>query len=243
MGIGKQINTATKDKASIMNLNTLKRLVTISLLAAAVAACNLAGTAGASTNAVAFINIQLSFLTQGPNETNTPATNDVTSTVVNTSVGTKDVIGWLGAATTNSFSAKAKLVRVKHFNADTNTTTIEIRDGTNAPVDVSAFFANSLSTDVKHASVFHAKSGLITGRALDILILEVTNAAPYNLMPYIHVVGAGKTTYVAVKSGKTVLGADEFEADTLAGAGAGTDGVIARVTGSYRVHGTFTEVK
>src|SRR5690242_5549492 len=99
----------------------------------------------AQTNAVQFINVQLTLLTQGDYETNKPATNDISATIQKTTIATKDIISWLGTATTNTFSAKAKLVRVKHFNVDTNETTIEIRDGTNAVVDVTAFFANSTS--------------------------------------------------------------------------------------------------
>jgi|ERR1041385_5486522 hypothetical protein len=197
----------------------------------------------AQTNAVQFINVQLALLTQGEYKTNSPATNDITATVQKTTITTKDLISWLGTATTNTFSSRARLVRVKHFNATTNETTIEIRDGTNAPVDVSAFFSSTTSSNKVDESILNTSTGLRTGKQFEVLHFILTNAPPYNLVPYFHVAGAATVNYVSVSSGKTVLIADDVRATTLAGAGAGPDGVSGVITGSLTLTGTVREVK
>ena len=197
----------------------------------------------ASTNAVQNINLQLTFLTQGPYITNSPSTNHIRATVLKNTVATKTVIAWLGAATTNTFSSKARLVRVKHFNASTNSTTIEIRDGTNAAVDVSEFFKNTVSTEKIDGFTLNEVTGLKSGVVHENLHLQLTNAVPFNLIPHFSVGGSATVSYVSVKSGKTVLVADDVSAQNLAGAGVGTNGVPALVTGSLTIIGTATEVK
>ncbi len=219
------------------------QLIKASLFAASVvAACCTTGARAAQTNAVQTINLELTLLTQGSYKTNSPATNDITATVTKTTIATKDVIGWLGDATTNSFSSKAKLVRVTHFNAETNQTTIEIRDGTNV-VDVSAFFSNTVSSDKVDESILNTETGLRTGKTFENLRLQLTNAPPYNLVAHFNVFGAAKVSYVSVTTGKTVLVADEITANTLAGRGAGPDGTEGLIVGSLVVAGTTREVK
>jgi hypothetical protein len=198
--------------------------------------------AAGHTNAVQTINLQLTFLTQGSYKTNSPATNDISATAVTTGVATKDVIAWLGAATTNNFPLNAKLVRVKHFNVDTNNITIEVRFGTNA-VDVTSFFEGTTSSEQIDESIYNTVTRLSTGKLIENLRLEFTNAPSYNLIPYFHVGGAATVSYSSVKSGKTTLAADQVSAPNLAGAGAGTNGVPGLVTGSITITGTVTEVK
>jgi hypothetical protein len=201
--------------------------------------------AAGQTNAFQAINLQLTFLTQGPYKTNSPATNDITATVIRTAVNTKEVIAWLGAAITNPFPANARLIRVKHFNANTNSTTYEVRFGTNHTnsVDVSQFFTGMSTSEKIDHNIYNKVTKLSTGRAFENLYLVVSNAPSYNLIPYFHVGGAATVNYVAVRSGKTTLAADEVTAPTLAGAGAGTNGVHGLVTGSVTLTGTVTEVK
>jgi hypothetical protein len=214
------------------------------LLALAIAVTTLAADArAAQTNAVQFINIQLTLLTQGDYQTNKPATNDISATIQKTAIATKDIISWLGTATTNTFSAKAKLVRVKHFNVDTNETTIEIRDGTNAPVDVTAFFANSTSAVTVDESIVNTATGLVTGKELEVFHLVLTNAPNYNLVPHFHAAGLAVIDFVAVRSGNKVLVADEIKAPTLAGSGRVDVGDPGIVTGSLTLNGTVREVK
>ena len=220
------------------------QLLKTSLFAASViAACCSIPARAAQTNAVQTINLQLTLLTQGESQTNGPATNIITATVTKTSIATKDVIGWLGTATTNDFSARAKLVRVTHFNAATNETTIEIRDGTNAPVDVSAFFSNTVSSERVDESIFNTETGLRTGKQFENLRLELTNAPPHNLVAHFNVFGSAKLSYVSVATGRTVLVADEITAMSLAGRAAGPDGVQGLMTGSIIINGTMREVK
>jgi hypothetical protein len=131
---------------------------------------------------------------------------------------------------------------VKHFNADTNSVTIEVRFGTNS-VDVSQFFDNTTSSETIDESTHNTVTQLSAGNVLENLFLDFTNAPNYNLLPYFHAGGAATMSYVSVKSGKTTLIADQVSATTLAGAGAGTNGVLGLVTGSVTITGTVTEVK
>jgi len=230
-------------KVQIKQMKKTTRLIKTCLIAAAViAACCSIPARAAQTNAVQTINLQLTLLTQGPFQTNSPATNDITATVTKTTIATKDVIGWLGTATTNDFSSRAKLVRVRHFNAATNETTIEIRDGTNS-VDVSAFFSNTFSSEKVDESIYNRATGLRTGKQFENLHLELTNAPPHNLVAHFNVFGSARLSYVSVASGKTVLVADEINAMALAGSGAGPGGVPGLMTGSVNINGAVREVK
>jgi hypothetical protein len=197
------------------------------------------------TNAVQHINIELTFLTQGPSLNNSPHTNDIRNTVIKTSITTKDVISWLSAATGTNFPAGARLVRVKHFNASTNNVSIEVRYSTNR-FDVSQFFNNSTSSEKIDASTRNVVTGLSSGKEYENVHIVYTNSAAINPAPFFHISGAATVDYVSVKSGKTVLVADEVSPtfmDDLAGAGEGTNGVPALVTGSVTFTGTTTEVK
>jgi hypothetical protein len=211
---------------------------------AAVAACACVSSTFANgyTNVVQHLNLQLTYLTQGPYKTNSPATNDISATAVRTAVTTKDVIGWLGTATTNNFPATASLVRVKHFNAATNFTTFEVRYGTNN-VDVSALFAETASSEKIDASIYNKVTKLSTGKQFEVLHLTLTNAAPYNLVPYFRVQGMATMSYVSALSGKTHLTADTILAPAIAGPGATSNGTPALVFGSAAIIGTTTEVK
>jgi len=194
------------------------------------------------TNAVGFISLQLTFITQGPTLTNKPATNDISATVVKTPVATKDVIAALGTATTNNFPTTAKLVRVIHLSNADQPTTYEVRYSSNK-VDVSEFFTNSTTSESIDQSVYNRVTQLTTGKKYENLHLVFTNAPGYNLAPYFHVTGAATVNYVAVKSGKTTLSAYTVSAPTLAGGGADSSDVPALVTGSMQITGTITEVQ
>lgn len=194
------------------------------------------------TNAVQFINVQLTLLTQGPSKTNSPAKNEITATVQRTIITTKDLISWLGAATTNNFSPKSRLVRVTHFNATTNNTAIEIREGTNAPVDVSGFFDTSDKAAEVHRTTFNTVTKLTTGTVFEFRHFALTNLPPHKLVPNFSLYGAETRNFVTLRSGTTVLTADEITA-SLAGIGAGTNGVVGLITGSLTINGTVKEVK
>jgi len=223
-------------------LTLLLRLSCVATLAAAV---QTAVAAVPQTNAVQHINIALTFLTQGPTVTNSPHTNDIHTSAIRTSVTTKDVISWLGTATGNVFPAGARLVRVKHFNANTNSVTIEVRYSTNR-VDVTSFFTNSTSSEKITASTRNPVTGLSSGKEYENIYMVYTNAAALSPAPHFHIHGAATVDFVSVRSGKTVLTADEIAPtymNDLSGAGEGTNGVPALVTGSVTFTGTVTEVK
>jgi hypothetical protein len=218
----------------------IKSLFLASAIGAMIQVCEVQA---AETNAVQNINIHLKLLTQGGYVTNQPATDDISGTIQKTTITTGDIISWLGTATTNTFTAKARLVRVKHFNAVTNETTIEIREGTNAPVDVSAFFANSTSEVTVDESIANTETGLVTGKEFELFHLVLTNAPNFNLVPHFHAAGLAVINYVAVGSGKTVLVADDVTAPALAGTGRIDVGNPGIVTGSVTLNGTVREVK
>jgi hypothetical protein len=71
----------------------------------------------------------------------------------------------------------------------------------------------------------------------------LTNAPPFDLVAHFNVFGSARLSFVSVTSGKTVLVADEITATSLAGRGAGPDGVAGLMTGSITINGTMREVK
>ena len=223
-------------------MKSITTLLKTSLFTVSVIMFNPFGAGAAETNAVQSINFALNLMTQGPFKTNSPTTNHITSTVVTNTIVTRDVIGWLGTATSNSFSTTARLVRVKHFNAQTNRTTIEIRDHTNV-VDVTAFFNDSSSSDVLEKGVLNVVTGARTGQLFENLHLVLTNAPTYNLVPHFNVFGFAKVTFVSLTSGSNTFIADNLGALNLAGGGAGTNGVRGVITGSAIITGTAIEVK
>ncbi len=199
--------------------------------------------AAGQTNVLQDISLQLTYLTQGGYTTNSPKTNDISTSVIKNSYATKDVIQWLGTATTNHFPAKARLLRVKHINADTSYTTIEVRyDRTNI-VDVSSLFSDTYSSEKVVASVYNTKTKLSVGKEYEIEHLILTNAAPYNLVPYFRVQGPATLAYVSASIGKTTLSADTITAPDVAGPGTDPNGTPALVIGSVTIIGTQTEVK
>jgi hypothetical protein len=223
-------------------MKSITSLLKTSLFTLSVITFNPFSAGAAQTNAVQSINLALNLITQGPFHTNSPTTNHITSTVVTNTIVTKDVIAWLGSATSNHFSTTARLVRVKHFNADTNITSIEIRDGTNV-VDVTEFFANSSSSDTLEKGVLNTVTGARTGQLFEDLHLVLTNTPPFNLVPHFNVFGFARVTFVSLTAGSNVFIADNLGALDLAGGGAGTNGVRGLVTGSAIITGTVTEVK
>src|ERR1022692_4023468 len=126
-------------------LALVNRLICIAAVAVALPAFKAVAVAP-QTNAVQNINVELTFLTQGPTLANHPHSNDTQNTAIKTSVATKDVISWLSTATGTNFPPRSRLVRVRHFNASTNSVTIEVRYSTNS-VDVTQFFNNSSSSE------------------------------------------------------------------------------------------------
>src|SRR5882724_1299591 len=88
-----------------------KNILKLTAISAAIMIAGMAQINAATTNLVQNISFALTFYEQGP--TNHPSAQKTTVTVNKFRVTTKDIIAELGAATSNSFSAKAKLVLVR----------------------------------------------------------------------------------------------------------------------------------
>ncbi|HWC59497.1 MAG TPA: hypothetical protein VHC44_07360 [Verrucomicrobiae bacterium] len=113
-------------------MKTLK----IAVLAVAAMVAAIQAQAGVQTNVVQNLSVQLFGVSQGNAFSfgGTSGTN-----VNNVIVGTRQVIQALGTATGNSFSFSSRLVVVTPI--DGGSSQIQVRDGSNAPVDVSHFFS------------------------------------------------------------------------------------------------------
>ena len=106
------------------------------------------------TNQVQNLSIQLFGFSQGG--------SNQFATMVETNVNferidTRRVIQALGAATSNSFSIVSKLVMVTPSSG--GDVSVQVRDGSNAPVDVSGFFTFEAVSDSVNGSVFNTKTG------------------------------------------------------------------------------------
>src|ERR1039457_2555387 len=95
----------TRTTRTVLNM---KKLATVTAVAAAAWTALVFQANAASTNIVQGIAFQLTFLEQGP--TNHPNANLTVVTVDKGKVTTKDIIAALGTATGNSFSSGARLV-------------------------------------------------------------------------------------------------------------------------------------
>lgn len=121
--------------------NTSTILTTAILLAAGVAQT---GLAQSDPNATLCLNIDLTAVSQGANTTNWGATVEG---LQYTKITSRSIIQTLGAALNDTFSRRAKLVVVAPTNF-LDTWTIQIQDGTNAPVDVTGFFGHQPGSPV-----------------------------------------------------------------------------------------------
>ena len=198
-----------------------------------------ARTNAATTNSVQNINFELTFFTQGP--TNHPSTNITTIKVDKFRVTSKDIIAALGKATTNDFSATARLVSVRDATSTNSEREIEVRDGTNI-VDVSRFFtlttAETNVVSVRSLS-YNSATGIASGVVDSIFHLTLTHT---NLTASLDLRGFATTTHVSIKDGATVLGVDEVDA-VVAGAGTSTNGVSAVVNGLINLTGRTLKVE
>jgi hypothetical protein len=123
-------------------------------IAAALAFAGAGQLRAQQTNQVQNLNIQLFGFSQGgSNQFGTMIETNATFV----RVGNQQVIQALGAATSNSFSIASKLVVVSPL--DGGNLSVQVRDGSNAPVDVSGFFSFQAVSDSVNGSVFNTKTG------------------------------------------------------------------------------------
>lgn len=221
------IETKTKD---IMKLTTLLLLIT---------AAGAVRMRAATTNLVQNINFELTFCAQGP--TNHPAANTTVVTVNRFRVTTKDIIAALGQATTNDFSAAARLVSVRDATSTNTLRKIEVRDGSNR-VDVTSYFRltpNVSSVASVHSLQYNSATGISTGIRYGIFSLAMTNA---NMTANLDLTGFATTTHASLKEGNVVLGVDDIDA-AVAGSGTSSNGMPAVVTGLIGIEGRLLKVE
>jgi len=115
------------------------------------------------TNQVQNFNIQLFGFTQGASN-QFGAMIETNASFVR--ISNPQVIQALGAATSNSFSLASKLVAVSP--SDGGDFSVQVRDGSNAPVDVSGFFTFEAVSDSVNGSVFNTKTGHGAGVSYEI---------------------------------------------------------------------------
>lgn len=215
--------------------NILK--VTVGLIA--ILTAGMAQSRAATTNSVQNIQFELTFFTQGP--TNHPSTNITMLTINKFRVTTKDVIAALGQATSNSFSARARLVSVRDATSTNSSRAFEVRDGTNV-VDVTDYFhiaaaeTNVLSV---HSLRYNSLTGIGCGMTEGLFHLSLSNS---NLTASLDLGGFATTTTTLLKAGDVLLKVDELEAD-VAGSGTGTNGVPALVKGQFEIEGRVLRVE
>lgn len=106
-----------------------------------------------TTNLVQNLSIQLFGFSQGGVS---HFGSTVTTNVNIIRVDTRQIIQVLGAATGNSFSFFSKLVTLTPING--GSPSVQVRDGSNAPVDVTDFFVLQALTDSVDGSVLNTKT-------------------------------------------------------------------------------------
>jgi hypothetical protein len=218
-----------------MNMKT-KSILKLPALSAAIMIAGMAHINAATTNLVQNISFTLTFYEQGP--TNHPTADKTTVAVNQFGVTTKYIIAAVGMATSNNFSANARLVYVKDVTSSNDVSMIEIRDGTNPPVDVSDFFHRT-NDDIIHGSSYNSATGIGAGVRYSILSWVVTNSA---MTASLNLSGFATQTHANIKSEDVVLGVDALNAD-LAGTGVDTNGIPATVNGTLTIDGRTFEVR
>lgn len=220
----------------------------------------------AVTNIVQTIYIQLTFMTQGPPLTNT-STTLITDTIVYSPINTANIISLLGVAMntntfTNTFSTQATLVRVDHLDLFTNFTTIEIRDGSNAPVNVTRFFAGTHVTDNIQRTSLNLTNGIPSGPGVSILFVNftnaplfnisgnvtnappfITNAPPFNLAANFAISGLATTSFFGLAADGGQVPVEELYGINMAGTGIFTNGEPAVITGQVSIRGSSVEIQ
>ena len=205
-------------------------------LSAAIMIAGMAQINAATTNLVQHISFALTFYEQGP--TNHPTLDKTTVAVNKFAVTTKTIIAAIGAATSNDFSANAKLVLVQDATLSNGVSIVEIRDGTNTPVNVTSFFSKTNSNSV-HSLHFNGATGIGSGLKYSDFQLAVTNSA---MLASLNLSGFAITTHTSIKDKETVIGVDTVEAD-VAGTGTDTNGVPAVVNGSVNILGNTLKIE
>jgi hypothetical protein len=239
----------------IMKRNNLFKMTA---LAATMMIASMVQIKAATTNLVQNIDFSLTFYEQG-NTNQVMRGGVVQKTIVAVNkvrVTTRDVIAALGAATTNSFSAKAQLVYVRDANSLSNVAVVQVRDGTNV-VDVSGYLARTNGDISVHGSVLDNLNGRLTGTTYSLQQFVVADAAvtesgltnllgiippDSNLAMTLNLNGFATTTYSSITHNGTTLVIDEVSAD-VSGTGVDVNGTPALVQGTVDILGRGIKVE
>lgn len=180
------------------------------------------------TNVVQTMNIQLLALKQGAT---TRSGIFVFTAVDTTQVNTRRVIEELGVATLNSFSSTSKLVVVTPVGGGDSS--VQVRDGSNPPVDVTSFFTHQESDGVA-TSLLNTRTGRSASTSFNIHRFTLQDGmAPLNL--HFDVNGIGSTD-----STSTLPGVGDLNVD-VTGSG-DRNGNLLILQGSIGVRGRTLEV-
>ncbi len=161
------------------------------LLALGTARTSLAQTNLTPTNVTLNLNFYLSTVAQG-----TVATNHdvIVNGVVFGSINDASIISELGASTSNSFSRRAELWLVIPTKTPDDWS-VEVRDGTNSPVDVTGFFTYAPGTNTVGRTTVNTSSDAVgdTQYSIDRFGLHDQTGFPA-LSKHFHVSGFTITT-------------------------------------------------
>jgi hypothetical protein len=227
--------TITKNKTKRKDTNMkVKNILKLTAISTALMLAGVARINAATTNLVQNISFALTCYEQG--STNHPSTNVTTIAVNKFRLTTKDIIGEIGLATSNRFSGKAQLVLVTDTASSNSVSTVEIRDGTNAPVDVSSFFTIGEGFGVR-SLYSNSATGLSTGvRYHDLYLVETNSAASLNVR------GFAVTTRISFKCFNNIVRVDTVDVD-VAGTSVDTNGIAGVVNGSLSISGDNVKIE
>ena len=228
------------------NMKTRLKLYYIGILSIA---CAVAVQA-AQTNLVQSLTFKMTAWSQGATTTNGSI---VTVKANSQSIATKDIIGWLGTTTTNSFT-NAQLLVINPFGVAESQSRIIVRTTTKVSktlsitndVDVSGFFASvTYAATVNNYSYNSSNNVVNSGTYYGYWGFYLLNNANYPPLPVtFQVSGLGVDSAVNVtgKNKKVVLGlADQFSITNAAGFGyVNTNAFI--IGGNIAISGQTIEV-
>jgi len=227
----------TNKKSTYMK--TYFKLCSLALLTIAGAA----GVNAAETNLVQSLNFKLTAWSQGPTTTNGQM---VSVSASKQSIVTKDVIGWLGTATTNNFT-NGQLLVINQLGApiSNNRIIVRIRTPATNDVDVSGFFGSfTYAATVNNYSYNNTNNSVGPGTYYGYWGFYLLSDTNYPLLP-----ATFQTTGLGVDSvnklvgkNKSALGLyDQFSIPNAAGIGQ-LNGKPFIIFGSITITGKTLEV-
>ena len=198
---------------------------------------------GLQTNLVQNLTFKLTAWSQGATTTNGTL---VTVKANSQSIVTKDVLGWLGVATTNNF-ASSQLVVINRLGTPETKAHVFVRtkaSGTTNSVDVSAFFGTiTYVATVNNYSYNNSNNAINPGNYYGYWGFYLLENPSYPALPvtfYVNGFGVDSVVNIVAKK-KVVLGlADQFSTTNAVGLGQ-VNGQQFILTGNISITGTTLE--